>query len=545
MYLTPTNQVVTLSGHDNGVTFARYNSNGSIDTTFGTGGYDTDATAATFVPERMTVDASSGSMYVVGYTVNSSTGFTTTRLLKYSGAGVRDGSFGVGGNAQIAAGYDGADVAVQSDGEVVVGTTSNPNGSYDGAWTVARFTSSGLADSTFGSQGASTFNQTTAAELQSLLIQPDGNIVAAGMAGGPGQLAATVSRLTGGGGSTGAPTSSAGVAGSVFNDLNGNGVRDAGEPGLSDYPINGTVTDSNGVTLATLATSSDNNGAYSFSNLPAGTISLTTNVNGNALRVSTPSPLAATLVNGQIVQPLNLGVTSTSSVSGVAYEDVNGNGVRDASEPVLASRTITATDLSTGSSVSTTTASDGSYAFTGLNSQTQYFLRQAVPAGWSQTQPTGKSAYQVSFFGAQQLSYSFGSTPLPPTASAGGPYSVSEGAEVMLSGTASAVGATITAYAWDLNYNGATFSTDANGSTVSFDATSLDGPATRTVAFRATDSLGISTISTAVVTINDAPPTAQFTGSTVTLGANAVVTFSAPTIRRRRRRRRIYLPIRL
>lgn len=94
----------------------------------------------------------------------------------------------------------------------------------------------------------------------------------------------------------------------------------------------------------------------------------------------------------------------------------------------------------------------------------------------------------------------------PPVANAGGPYEVDEGSSITLSGTGSDPEGTAVAYAWDLNYDGITFTPDMTGPTAIFDASQLDGPLTRTVALSVTDGFGLQTISTATVTVKNVAP---------------------------------------
>ena len=81
----------------------------------------------------------------------------------------------------------------------------------------------------------------------------------------------------------------------------------------------------------------------------------------------------------------------------------------------------------------------------------------------------------------------------PPTARAGGPYTVAEGGSVTLDGSASTdpeqVANTLT-YAWDLDNDGQY--DDATGVAPTFSAAGIDGPATRTVGLRVTDNQGAS-----------------------------------------------------
>ncbi|HMQ32291.1 MAG TPA: ExeM/NucH family extracellular endonuclease [Chloroflexaceae bacterium] len=86
-----------------------------------------------------------------------------------------------------------------------------------------------------------------------------------------------------------------------------------------------------------------------------------------------------------------------------------------------------------------------------------------------------------------------------PTVDAGGPYSVVEGGSVTLSATASDdTYATSLQYAWDLDNDG-TFETA--GQSVTFSAAGIEAPATRTVAVRVTDELGLSATATTSVNV--------------------------------------------
>lgn len=91
----------------------------------------------------------------------------------------------------------------------------------------------------------------------------------------------------------------------------------------------------------------------------------------------------------------------------------------------------------------------------------------------------------------------------PPTAEAGGPYSVDEGSPIMLDGSGSFdpdAGDTIS-YAWDLDNDG---SFETTGVTAQI--TPEDGPQTMTVGLKVTDSFGNSDTDTATVTVNNLNP---------------------------------------
>jgi hypothetical protein len=90
----------------------------------------------------------------------------------------------------------------------------------------------------------------------------------------------------------------------------------------------------------------------------------------------------------------------------------------------------------------------------------------------------------------------------PPTANAGGPYTVNEGSTVTLSATGTDPENGPLTYAWDLDNNG-TFETP--GQNVSF--AGLDGPATFTVAVQVTDNGGLTAVASTTVIVNNVPPT--------------------------------------
>src|SRR5438045_1073525 len=54
------------------------------------------------------------------------------------------------------------------------------------------------------------------------------------------------------------------VQGAVFNDLNGNGLRDIGEPGLAGWTVFIDVNKNNLIDAGDLTATTDANGAYSI-----------------------------------------------------------------------------------------------------------------------------------------------------------------------------------------------------------------------------------------------------------------------------------------
>jgi hypothetical protein len=95
--------------------------------------------------------------------------------------------------------------------------------------------------------------------------------------------------------------------------------------------------------------------------------------------------------------------------------------------------------------------------------------------------------------------------PLPPTADAGGPYTVGEGGSIVLDGSASRSnppGGSLT-YAWDFNGDNVI---DQEGPTPEFSAAGIDGPAELTVALLVTDQNGLTDTATVSLTVTNAAP---------------------------------------
>jgi uncharacterized repeat protein (TIGR01451 family) len=158
----------------------------------------------------------------------------------------------------------------------------------------------------------------------------------------------------------------------VWYDVNGDGVQDETEPGLSGITVK--LLNSGGEVIAT--TETDANGFYYFDwlaagnyqvvvvpgNLPAGINNPTFDYDG----VGTPHAAMVTLGAGETNYKVDFGYTAIGEVGDRVWHDANGNGVQDAGEAGLVGVTVALTD-SAGTVIATTqTAADGLYLFTGL-----------------------------------------------------------------------------------------------------------------------------------------------------------------------------------
>jgi uncharacterized delta-60 repeat protein len=168
--------VVGEAGDDFGL--ARYNSDGSLDAAFGAAGRTTtdflgssdDANAVALQPD--------GKIVVAGSSRDLAD--LTFSMARYNTDGSLDASFGVGGKV-VGNFIDdlllASDVAVQADGRIVVA------GSSFGEFAVARYESDGRLDASFGAGGkVATDFFGNGAGAEALGIQPDGRIVVVGVA---------------------------------------------------------------------------------------------------------------------------------------------------------------------------------------------------------------------------------------------------------------------------------------------------------------------------------------------------------------------------
>jgi len=178
------------SGEDFVVT--RYNTDGTLDTTFGRGGkVRTDFPGLAAVPSAVVIQPD-GKIVVAGGAFPLFTFLGNFELVRYNPNGSLDRSFGNGGivTTTFPEGSYASDVALQSDGKIIaagtvfvdfiIGESSNTD------FALARYNPDGSPDSTFGNGGqVSTDFVGLEDDAFSVLIQPDGKIVAVGSANDP------------------------------------------------------------------------------------------------------------------------------------------------------------------------------------------------------------------------------------------------------------------------------------------------------------------------------------------------------------------------
>jgi uncharacterized delta-60 repeat protein len=162
---------------------ARYNANGSLDTTF-----DTDGKAATdFQNDFDQIEAialqADGKIVAAGVSTNPNAG-DDFALARYNPDGSLDSTFDGDGKVITEFNLDtdrALAVAIQTDGKIIAGGKSQTETSDDFA--LARYNPNGSLDTTFDGDGKVTTDfLNDVDEINAVLLQPDGKIVAAGIA---------------------------------------------------------------------------------------------------------------------------------------------------------------------------------------------------------------------------------------------------------------------------------------------------------------------------------------------------------------------------
>jgi hypothetical protein len=215
-------------------------------------------------------------------------------------------------------------------------------------------------------------------------------------------------------------------------------------------------------------------------------------------------------------------------IHGTLWHDLDGNGTQDACEPGLAGWTVyldlnnngvldaeEPTAVTQSDDPATTDVNEaGTYAFTGLEAGT-YTVRQVGQPGWHLdpgaavvTLAAGQVVAGIDF--ANLADDTLSNT--PPTADAGGPYTVPLNGSIQLNGARSTdseqAAATLT-YLWDLDGDGIFGETgseaargDEIGSAPIFSAAGLADGTTVTVALRVIDEHGLIDEATATIDVS-------------------------------------------
>ena len=162
------------------LSLVRYNVDGSLDTTFGNGGQVQEDRVIYIVDEPNVLLQSDGKI-LVGHTYGSFA--TKFGLIRYNTDGSRDNSFGTGGSVNTSFSFlDILDldlIALQNDGKIVAAGTRFIS-STNIVNVIARYNADGTLDTSFGDGGGWTswsYNAGATDSVKGLTIQADGKIL--------------------------------------------------------------------------------------------------------------------------------------------------------------------------------------------------------------------------------------------------------------------------------------------------------------------------------------------------------------------------------
>ncbi len=163
-----------------------------------------------------------------------------------------------------------------------------------------------------------------------------------------------------------------GLSGFAYVDANRNSVKDAGEAGIAGVTITGP-----GGTATTAA-----DGSYSFSNLNAGTYSVSAPATASGKALFTASPLSVSVAAGGTSPNNNFGYV-TGTISGFTYVDANVNGVRDSGEAAVSGVPVTLAGIGTVNS-----DANGFYSFASLSAATYSDSAPSTASGLTLVTPS-------------------------------------------------------------------------------------------------------------------------------------------------------------
>ncbi len=184
------------------------------------------------------------------------------------------------------------------------------------------------------------------------------------------------------------------VTGTVYADVNDDGVQDAGDTaGPSGTTVFLDIDHSGGPDGGDLTAAIDGTGAFTFAAVPPGTYTLYPVVpSGYGVTQPTAGSYAVTVSTASTVAGA-FGLASRGIVTGTVFDDANGDGVQDDGEAGLAGVTVYVDvnhDGLDGSDRMAVTDAAGTYTIGSVDGGT-YTLSDVVPAGDTQTVPAGGS----------------------------------------------------------------------------------------------------------------------------------------------------------
>jgi hypothetical protein len=344
------------------------------------------------------------------------------------------------------------------------------------------------------------------------------------------------------------------TGGAVYEDTDGNGIKDAGEPGIPGVTVSLTGTSVVDGTITPKTTTTGSDGTFTFTNLTPGSYTITKtpptgfttgkNANGTppAMTVADDKFAGIDLTSAVTSGAFNFGEVKGTSLAGFVYDDANNDGSKAATgEPGIAGvkvRLIGTNEQGHAVDQSTTTGTDGSFLFGSLRPGT-YRVVETQPAGYADGKetsgtPPGNTAAndQITDIhltsGTAATGYLFGEqarahlklTQSPATAF------LNPGGTVMITytlknaGTATATAAAVAVNFGGLNFESASDPTAFNSTTKTWTVGDLAAGETKTIrlTFRGTPVGTFTPSSHATTTVTELTTAHHSSTSTISVG---------------------------
>jgi hypothetical protein len=216
------------------------------------------------------------------------------------------------------------------------------------------------------------------------------------------------------------------ISGRKFDDWNGDGSDNGGsDPGLAGWTIFLDANNNGVLDPGEVFTMTSGDGSYCFNDLGPGTYIVRAVPQVGRVPTTAVSHTVVT-ENSQHFTARDFGSFKRITISGVAFNDFDGNGSQDDGEPLMGGWTIVLDTNNNGSldpgEAFTITAGDGSYSFSNLGPG-NYRVREVGQTGWMQTSPnppviearSGSDVGNVDFGNKRNRRYDF-NAPGTPTA---------------------------------------------------------------------------------------------------------------------------------
>lgn len=207
------------------------------------------------------------------------------------------------------------------------------------------------------------------------------------------------------------------IGGAKFNDLNGNGIWEAGEPNLPGWELYIDLNHDGVYQVAEPNVVTDPNGIYLFENLDAPATYTIREIMKNGWNQTLPgasqgyqyvlsvdpNTLYTGFDFGNTTQPL-----FTATITGKKFHDLNGNSALDPGEPGLSSKRIyidaNGNDTYDAGEISAQTNASGDYQLIVNAAGTFTVAEEILPdSGWVQTYPTAACTHAVTINTADQV----------------------------------------------------------------------------------------------------------------------------------------------